>query len=398
MFHSHPLFAVFRVGDRAMSGSVATLVVVPKVWGCRVLGLVVATLVAVPNIRSMTLDETLALVDELGHRPFRGEQLWRWVHRQGVRRLEEMSNVPERLREKLDEPVGLTVVAEQLSADGTRKLGLETADQRLIETVLIPDGDKTTQCISSQVGCALDCQFCATAKIGLLRNLEVGEIVDQVYIGRRLLAEKEPGRRITNLVFMGMGEPLQNVDRVTKALSILTHELGANMSNRRITVSTVGLVTGIERLGRLDQRPNLAISLNATTDEVRDQIMPINKRFPLARLLATLRAYPLESRRRITFEYVLLDGVNNSDADADRLPRLLKGIPGKINLIPWNPHPGAPYSRPSAESIERFQNRVKAAGLPAYLRTPRGDDIDAACGQLANRTQTRASSELIQIG
>ena len=350
-----------------------------------------------PNIRSLTLDETNALVAEMGHRPFRGEQLWRWVHLHGVRSLDEMTNIPKALRDELEPLISLKVTDVQKSSDGTRKLGLETADGRSIETVLIPDGDKTTQCISSQVGCALDCQFCATAKLGLLRNLEVGEIVEQVYLGRRLLAEREPGRRITNLVFMGMGEPLQNFDRVTKALSILTSELGVNLSNRRITVSTVGLVTGIERLGKLEKRPNLAISLNATTDEVRDQIMPINKRFPLARLLGALRAYPLEQRRRITFEYVLLDGVNDSDADADRLPGLLEGIPSKVNLIPFNPHDGAPYRRPSAESIERFQNRVKAAGLPAYLRTPRGDDIDAACGQLANR-QNEAASELVQIG
>jgi 23S rRNA (adenine2503-C2)-methyltransferase len=184
---------------------------------------------------------------------------------------------------------------------------------------------------------------------------------------------------------MGMGEPLHNFDRVVASIELLTHELGANLSHRRITVSTVGLVPAIERLGRLEVRPNLAISLNATTDEVRDEIMPINRRFPIARLLAAARAYPLERRRRITFEYVLLAGVNDSLADADRLGDLLRDIRCKVNLIPWNPHPGAPYQRPAPEAIERFQNRVKTAGLPSYLRTPRGDDIDAACGQLANR-------------
>ena len=335
------------------------------------------------------------MVKELGHSAYRGEQLWRWVHGRGVRSLDEMSNVPAALRAAIEEPISLELTDVQRSVDGTRKLGVKTSDGRSIETVLIPDGGKMTQCISSQVGCALDCQFCATAKLGLLRNLEVGEIVDQVYLGRRLLEKEMPGQRITNLVFMGMGEPLQNFDRVTKAISILTHELGVNLSNRRITVSTVGLVTGIEKLGRLPVRPNLAISLNATTDEVRDEIMPINRRFPLARLLGAIRDYPLEPRRRITFEYVLLDGVNDSDADADRLPGLLAGIPSKVNLIPWNPHEGAPYRRPSAESIERFQNRVKAAGLPAYLRTPRGDDIDAACGQLANRAGS--GDRLVQI-
>ncbi len=354
-----------------------------------------AIVAARPNIRSLSLEETTALAVELGHSTYRGEQLWRWVHGKGIRSLSEMGNIPAALRAELDEPTSLEMTEVQRSVDGTRKLGLKTHDGRSIETVLIPDGDKMTQCISSQVGCALDCQFCATAKLGLLRNLEVGEIVDQVYLARRLLADEMPRQRITNLVFMGMGEPLQNFDRVTKAISILTHELGVNLSHRRITVSTVGLVTGIEKLGRLESRPNLAISLNATTDEVRNQIMPINKRFPLARLLAAIRDYPLEPRRRITFEYVLLDGVNDSDEDAARLPSLLAGIRSKVNLIPWNPHPGAPYRRPSAESIERFQNRVKDAGLPAYLRTPRGDDIDAACGQLANRAQ---SDRLVQLG
>jgi 23S rRNA (adenine2503-C2)-methyltransferase len=301
-----------------------------------------------------------------------------------------MANIPRSLRERLAAAAilgGLSVAEGQRSADGTRKLRLETAAGQSIETVLIPDGDKLTQCISSQVGCALDCQFCATAKLGLTRNLEVGEIVDQVYLAQELLADEEPGRRITNLVYMGMGEPLHNFDRVVASIELLTHELGANLSHRRITVSTVGLVPAIERLGRLEVRPNLAISLNATTDEVRDRIMPINRRFPIARLLAAARAYPLERRRRITFEYVLLAGVNDSLADADRLGDLLRDIRCKVNLIPWNPHPGAPYRRPEPEAIERFQNRAKAAGLPSYLRTPRGDDIDAACGQLANRAR-----------
>src|SRR5690606_33480030 len=257
--------------------------------------------------------------------------------------------------------------------------------------------DKLTQCISSQVGCALDCQFCATAKLGLTRHLTAGEIVDQVYRGMELLAREEVagvvGRRITNLVYMGMGEPLHNVEQVTRSIAILTSDIGAGMSHRRITVSSVGLETGIERLGRLDRRPKLAVSLNAASDEVRDQIMPVNRKWNIARLMQTLRAYPLEPRRRITFEYVLLAGINDTPADADRLARLLRGVRCKVNLIPWNPHPGAPYRRPTPEAIESFQNRVKALGLPAYLRTPRGDDIDAACGQLANRS---AAAPLVQ--
>jgi 23S rRNA (adenine2503-C2)-methyltransferase len=343
-----------------------------------------------PELRSLTLGELGDLVAELGQPAYRAEQLFRWLHGRRVRGLDEMANVPGVLREALAERAtlaNLSVDREQLSTDGTRKLRLLTADGRSIETVLIPDGEKLTQCISSQVGCALDCQFCATAKLGLMRNLEVGEIADQVYLAQRHLADVEPGRRITNLVYMGMGEPLHNFDRVVRSIEILTHELGANLSHRRITVSTVGLVPAIARLGRLEVRPNLAISLNATTDAVRDEIMPINKRFPIASLLDAARAYPLERRRRITFEYVMLAEVNDTDADAERLGRLLGDIRCKVNLIPWNPHPGAPYARPSDAAIDRFQGRVKAAGLPAYLRTPRGDDIDAACGQLANRTR-----------
>jgi 23S rRNA (adenine2503-C2)-methyltransferase len=273
----------------------------------------------------------------------------------------------------------------QRSADGTRKLRLRTRDGRSIESVLIPDGDKLTQCISSQVGCALDCQFCATAKLGLVRHLDAGEIADQVYRAQALMADAEPGRRITNLVYMGMGEPLHNYEAVMRSIAILTHGLGANLSQRRITVSTVGLVPGIERLGRESLRPNLAVSLNASSDDVRDRLMPVNKKWPIARLLAALRAFPLEHRRRITFEYVLLAGVNDSMEDADRLARLLRSMRCKLNLIPWNPHPGAPFARPSRAAIESFQNRVKELGLAAYLRTPRGDDIAAACGQLANR-------------
>jgi 23S rRNA (adenine2503-C2)-methyltransferase len=339
-----------------------------------------------PDLRSLTLEGTEALARELGAPRYRGEQIFRWVHARGVSDTAQMKNLPPELRAKLGEQARLsTLVVDrvQRSVDGTRKLRLLTADGRAIESVLIPDGDKLTQCISSQVGCALACDFCATAKMGLSRNLEPGEIADQVYRAREILAREEPGRRITNLVYMGMGEPLHNYDSVVRSLEILTHELGANFSYRRITVSTVGLVPGIEKLGREPARPNLAISLNASTDEVRDRIMPVNRRYPIARLLAAVRAFPLERRRRITFEYVLLAGLNDTPADAERLAALLRGVRCKVNIIPWNPHPGAPYRRPEPEAIERFQNQAKDRGLPTYLRTPRGDDIDAACGQLA---------------
>ena len=346
----------------------------------------------------MTLDDAEAFAVAQGWPRFRGEQVWRWVHDKGARDFDEMSNLPREARAELADraQIGTLTIAEvQTSRDGTRKLRLVTRDGQSIESVVIPgpDGDKTTLCISSQVGCAVDCQFCATAKMGLKRNLDAGEIVDQVYLARRLLASTDsgdPGRRITNLVYMGMGEPLHNYDNMIKSLRILTHDKGAGLSQRRITVSTAGLVPKLEKLGREDVRPNLAVSLNAPNDAIRDEIMPINRKWNIGKLLAALRAYPLEQRRRITFEYVLLAGVNDSLRDAAQLSKLLRGLKCKVNIIPWNPHPEAPYQRPLPAVIDAFQSECKRLGLPTYLRTPRGDDIDAACGQLANRSNGEA--------
>jgi 23S rRNA (adenine2503-C2)-methyltransferase len=345
----------------------------------------------------MTHDELGAwTTGALGLPRFRADQIFQGLHARGATSWDALTELPRSLRARLAAEAPLSCLrldALQTSADGTRKLRFATAPAgdapgrapALIESVIIPDGDKTTLCISSQVGCALDCRFCATATLGFGRNLTPGEIAEQVYQARAVLAAEEPGRRISNLVYMGMGEPLHNYANVVASVRILCHDLGANFSQRRITVSTAGLVPGIEKLGREDVHPNLAVSLNATTDAVRDEIMPINKKWNLARLVAAVAAYPLPRRRRVTFEYVLLADVNDSLDDAARLARLLRGLPCKVNLIPWNPHPLAPYRRPAPEAIERFQNQVKRLGLPAYLRTPRGDDIDAACGQLAAR-------------
>jgi 23S rRNA (adenine2503-C2)-methyltransferase len=342
-----------------------------------------------PDLRAMTLADAEVFAEANGWARFRGEQVWRWVHQHGARTFDEMSNLPAKARGELAEraQIGSLKIAEvQTSTDGTRKLRLVTRDGQSIESVIIPDGEKTTQCISSQVGCAVDCQFCATAKLGLKRNLDAGEIVDQVYLARHLLAEVDPGRQLTNLVYMGMGEPLHNYDNMVKSIRILTNDKGAKLGQRRITVSTSGLVPKLEKLGNEDVRPNLAVSLNAPNDEIRDEIMPINRKWNIGKLLAALRAYPLEQRRRITFEYVLLAGVNDSLRDAAQLAKLLRGLKCKVNIIPWNPHPEAPYQRPAPAVIDAFQNECKRLGLPTYLRTPRGDDIDAACGQLANRS------------
>jgi 23S rRNA (adenine2503-C2)-methyltransferase len=339
------------------------------------------------DLRSLMPAELAARVAAAGEPAYRGEQVFRWLHGEGVESVEEMTNVPRALRDALTadaplRPLAMDVVQE--ARDGTRKLRFRTVDDRSIESVLIPDDDeeraKLTLCVSSQVGCAMDCGFCATATLGYGRNLTAGEIVEQVY-----RATKLAGRRPTNLVFMGMGEPMHNLDNVTRALSLLQHHWGLHFSPRRITVSTVGLVPGIEKLGQLDPAPNLAISLNATTDEVRDRIMPVNRKWPIAKLLEAARRFPLAHGRRVTFEYVLLAGVNDSDADADRLVRLVRGMPCKVNLIPWNPFQGPAFERPSAERIRTFQERLRASDMAVYIRTPRGDDIDAACGQLAAR-------------
>jgi 23S rRNA (adenine2503-C2)-methyltransferase len=346
------------------------------------------------DLRASTLPEVEAFAVENGWPKFRGEQVWRWVHDKRARSFDEMSNLSKAFREELAGKAtlgSLTVAEVQTSKDGTRKLRMVTHDGSSIESVLIPDGEKMTQCISSQVGCAVDCQFCATAKLGLKRNLTAAEIVDQVYLAQRLLAEVEPDRRITNLVYMGMGEPLHNYDNLVQSLKILTHDKGAGLGQRRITVSTSGLVPKLEKLGKEEHvRPNLAVSLNAPNDEIRDEIMPINRKWNIGKLMAALKAYPIEQRRRITFEYVLLADVNDSAIHAAQLAKLLRGVKCKVNIIPYNPHPEAPYARPAPAVVSAFQNECKRLGLPTYLRTPRGDDIDAACGQLANRSNGEA--------
>ena len=345
------------------------------------------------DLRSMTLEDAEAFAVTQGWPRFRGEQVWRWVHDKGARSFDEMTNLSPKTREDMAvvATIGCLTVAEvQTSKDGTQKLRLVTRDGASIESVLIPMGEHVTQCISSQVGCAVDCQFCATAKLGLKRNLDAGEIVDQVYLGRRLLAETHPEMRLSNIVYMGMGEPLHYYDNLIKSLKILTNDKGAKLAQRRITVSTSGLVPKLEKLGNETVRPNLAVSLNAPNDAVRDAIMPINRKWNIGKLLAALKAYPLEQRRRITFEYVLLAGVNDSLADASQLARLLRGFKCKLNIIPYNPHPEAEYARPSAAAIEAFQNECKRLGMSTYLRIPKGDDIDAACGQLANRSNGSA--------
>lgn len=349
-----------------------------------------------PHLRDMDRTGLQAWVAEhLGGPRYRADQIFEWVHRHRVGDVEAMTNLGKADRARLTglcrlEPLQVATVLR--AADGTRKLRLRTGDGHSIECVLIPNtGRGLTLCVSSMVGCSLTCRFCATATLGFERNLAAWEIVDQVYRAQDLLAQDAEAMgtdwvpRITNLVLMGMGEPLHNFNQVQRALSILTDEKGAALPGRRITVSTAGLVPGIHRFARegLADEVGLAISLNATTDEVRDRVMPINTRWNIDELLAAVREIPQPKRRTLTFEYVLLAGVNDTDEDARRLGRLLRGLDAQVNAIPFNPHPGAPFERPSAQRIERFVKLVRGTGLPVHVRTPRGDDIGAACGQLA---------------
>lgn len=313
---------------------------------------------------------------------YRVRQVLHWLYRRGARTFAEMTDLPAPVRRELaatfflPPPPSAHVVC---AADGTRKLLLRFADGAAIESVLIPDPPRLTLCLSSQVGCAMGCRFCATARMGLQRNLTADEIVAQVFAARRELG---PGTRITNLVFMGMGEPLHNYDAVVAAIDILTAEWGCGFSPRRVTVSTVGLLPRLERLTR-DTSVNVAVSLVAATDAVRDRLAPVNRRYPLAQLASVCRHLPIPQRRRITFEYVMLAGVNDTPADAKRLIGLLRGIRAKVNLIPFNPFPGCEFSPSPAETIERFQAQLLEGGLHATIRTSRGSDIRAACGQLA---------------
>ncbi len=341
-----------------------------------------------PDLRSLRLAELEALLRALGEKPFRARQIHRWLHRKGAASLEEMTDVPAALRRRLSGSAWLgtlEMAAEQRSRDGTIKWTWRTGDGKLVESVYMPEPGRKTLCVSSQAGCALGCSFCLTATMGLQRHLTAGEIVDQVArANRRLceLGEGKPPRPLTNLVFMGMGEPLHNYDAVKAALDILLSEDGPNFSHRHVTVSTSGLVPQMRRLGE-ETEVKLAVSLNATTDAVRDRIMPVNRRWPIADLLAACRAFPMKRGRRITFEYVLLAGVNDSDEDAARLARLLRGLPAKVNLIPWNPSPRLPFAAPRPERVAAFQEVLMARQVTAVIRKNRGRDISAACGQLA---------------
>ncbi len=364
-----------------------------------------------PDLRSLSASELAELVSRTGEKPFRARQLYSWLHRKGAASLEEMTDLPRAFRDRLAAETRLTTLgidAIQQSVDGTRKYRLRTADGKFIESVYMPDEAgpessdpesdeeepgtrvRRTLCVSTQVGCAMGCGFCMTATMGLVRNLSGGEICDQVYRVnadlRRLGIEGE--RPLTNLVFMGMGEPLHNYDNVLRSLELLLSEEGPNFSQRHITVSTSGLVPNILKFAQ-DTQVKLAISLNATTDEQRAKLMPVDKKWNIAALIDAVRKFPSRQGRRVTFEYVLLRGVNDSDEDAARLAGLLRGLPVKVNLIPYNENPGLGFGDPGAERVAAFRKALGVRGITSMVRKNRGRDIAAACGQLAVEGQRR---------
>ena len=353
------------------------------------------------NLVGLGREALAAEMTEFGAEPFRARQLWHWIYNRGAIDFGVMTSLSKPFRERLSARYELSrpaVSRSLVSTDGTRKWLLRFPDGEEVETVHIPEEDRGTLCVSSQVGCTLTCSFCHTGTQRLVRNLTVEEIVGQVMIARDALGEwpsPQDDRQVTNIVLMGMGEPLYNYDNVAAALKIVMDPEGLSISRRKITLSTSGVVPMIHRCGA-ELAVNLAVSLHAVRDDIRDRLVPLNRKYPIAELLEACRTYPGSSNaRRITFEYAMLKGVNDSPSDARALVRLLAGIPAKVNLIPFNPWPGAPYECSSDAAIKAFSDIVFAAGYSAPVRTPRGRDILAACGQLKSASVKRRRSERV---
>jgi 23S rRNA (adenine2503-C2)-methyltransferase len=341
------------------------------------------------NLMGLDRASLEAFFSELGEKPFRARQLLQWVHQRGVTDFAQMTDLSRSLRETLSECAEVRpprVIREQLSADGTVKWLLSESGGSAVETVFIPESDRGTLCISAQVGCMLNCTFCSTATQGFKRNLSAEEIVGQVWLAVNALAENRLGnRRVTNVVFMGMGEPLLNLDAVKIALSLLRDDLAYGLASRRVTISTAGVIPGIDDLAHGEEFA-LAVSLHAPDDDLRSRLVPLNRKYPLSELMdACQRFVRVHHRRSITFEYTMIDGVNDGRAQAKGLVRLLNGLPCKLNLIPFNPFPGTPFRPSSPEAIYEFQKVTRAAGIITTVRKTRGDDIDAACGQLVGK-------------
>ena len=351
-----------------------------------------------PSLVGLSRDEIATVIADLDEPAFRAKQLWHWIYCRGARDFDEMTNVSKVLRAKLTEAWTLDRPAEvtaQTSEDGTRKWLLRFGDLNEAECVFIPDRRRGTVCLSSQVGCTLTCKFCHTGTQRLVRNLTAGEIVGQLIVARDAFNQwpsPTTERDITNVVMMGMGEPLYNYDNVAAALRILMDPEGLGMSRRKITLSTAGVVPAMQRCGE-ELGVNLAVSLHAVTDDLRDEIVPLNRKYPIKDLLAACREYPgVNNARRITFEYVMLKDVNDSPAEARELARLLKPVHAKINLIPFNPWPGSVYETSTPKAVARFADILFDKGITATVRNPRGQDIMAACGQLKSASEKQRAS------
>ena len=348
------------------------------------------------NLLGMTRAQLEAFFGEIGEKKFRAQQVMKWMHHQGVRDFQAMTNLGKGLRDRLESCAEITppqIESQQDSADGTRKWAIKVDGGALVEAVLIPEGDRATLCVSSQVGCSLDCKFCSTGKQGFQRDLTAAEIIGQVWLAINSYDgwQAGKGRVVTNVVMMGMGEPLLNFDNVVSSMDLMCDDLAYGLSKRKVTLSTSGVVPALDRLAELSD-VSLAVSLHAPNDAIRNEIVPINRRYPIAKLLDSARAYidaQTDRKRVVTIEYTLLAGVNDQVEHAHELAALLKDYPCKINLIPFNDFPNSGFERPSGNAVSRFWKVLMEAGFIVTVRTTRGDDIDAACGQLVGDVNDR---------
>jgi 23S rRNA (adenine2503-C2)-methyltransferase len=347
------------------------------------------------NLLGLSRKKMEVFVASLGEKPFRAQQLLKWIHHSGVDNFDAMTNISKALRERLKECAEIVppeIVSQQDSKDGTRKWAIRVAGGNLVEAVLIPTDDRATLCVSSQVGCSLDCSFCSTGKQGFQRDLTSAEIIGQVWLAIKSYDAFQADKRVvTNVVMMGMGEPLLNFDNVVDAMDLMLDDFGYGLSKRRVTISTSGVVPALDKLAEVSE-VSLAVSLHAPNDELRSQLVPINRRYPIAQLLESCKRYidkQSDTRRVVTVEYTLIAGVNDSVELAKELSQLLKDFPCKINLIPFNPFPQSEYQKPSKKAISRFWQILVDAGFITTIRSTRGDDIDAACGQLVGQVTDR---------
>ena len=351
------------------------------------------------NLLGLSYEDLLSFFAVFGEKRFRAEQVMKWIHHLGAESLEDMTNISKKLKEKLADIVEIRapeILFQKDSLDGTRKWLMQVTGGSSVETVFIPDGDRGTLCVSSQVGCALDCSFCSTGKQGFQRDLKASEIIGQVWLAAKSFDSLKQGakRRVTNVVMMGMGEPLLNFDNVVTAMNLMMHDLGYGISKRRVTLSTSGVVPALRKLAEVTD-VSLAVSLHAPNDELRSELVPINRKYPIAMLLDACRDYmnaQTDTHRVTTIEYTLIADVNDQVEHAQQLAALLKDFPCKINLIPFNPFSLSDYRRPSQNAIRRFQNVLVDAGFVTVVRTTRGDDIDAACGQLVGQVEDKTRS------